>query len=46
MRILLNISEENLNIKLYKLNKLTYEIEENYELLKMNNNNAECNSNK
>jgi hypothetical protein len=36
MRVLLNISEEDLNIKLFKLNKM----------LKMNNNNAEYNSNK
>jgi hypothetical protein len=29
MRVLLNISEEDLNIKLNKLNKIMYEIEEN-----------------
>jgi hypothetical protein len=46
MRVLLNISEEDKNIKLYKLNKIMYEIEEDYELLKMNSNNVEYNSNK
>jgi hypothetical protein len=45
MRVLLNTSEEDKNIKLYKLSKIMYEIEEDYELLKMNNNNAEYNSN-
>lgn len=43
---MINISEEDKKIKLNEFNKIMYECEEDYELIKMINNNNENNSNR
>ena len=43
---ILNITEEDKNININDLNKIKYDNEEDYELLKINNNNEKYNSNK